>query len=178
MRFNAFPQVVGPLFFFHIPHDSLLREIKPTSVVRKSLSEFCDHIRGNCDPPEAYAKITSLKRYQRHKGLKHQFVIMHAQVDLKECPQHARTFWIRIDRSADREATTSTFASSSIFPPDDKVQLTQCRCNAGTLIKDLVRFNCHQISCYSFLIPTHIIYSRKQNTQCSNKLLFVSSPRC
>lgn len=111
------------MFSFDVPlasfHNKLTSYPHP-KVINLSLSDFCKHILGPIDPPEAYAKVTHFARYQHSTGWRHQFVVFRAELRMDRI--HIN-LWFRVERTPDR--TSRAFRhrrpSTVIFPANDKV---------------------------------------------------------
>ena len=88
-----------------------------------TLKDFCATILDPSDPPESRAKIVALIRYENHARPKHQFVTLHAHLSMEDMPE--LDFWIRIDRSPDRNTPhrKASDVSFSVWPADDKVSI-------------------------------------------------------
>jgi hypothetical protein len=110
----------GPFFLFPT-RTAWLRDYAGHSF---SLQEFCTSILGPSNPPESYAKIVELVRYENHARPNHQFVTLRARLSMEAMPE--LDFWIRIDRDRDTKTPhrKSSDVSSSIYGAKDTVSVT------------------------------------------------------
>ncbi|KAF8320702.1 hypothetical protein DL93DRAFT_1725115 [Clavulina sp. PMI_390] len=110
-----------------------LRILQPR-VLQLLLSEFTAHILSRSDPLESHARILELQRWKYKGGFRHQFILLHCVVNVQSAmlpplsgalmslPEAPLDFWLRIERSADRQ-NPGIWRFSSVFPPDDKVRV-------------------------------------------------------